>query len=65
MFDPGEKLYYGSGEYTRTDDSPTVDYGVHLGRDDDGRNTIDTPDGHYVQTDTVPAPHVPDWDRLP
>jgi hypothetical protein len=65
MIDPGDKLYYGSGEYTRTDDQPTVSNGCYLGRDDAGHNTIDTPAGHYVQTGTVEAPHSPNWERMP
>lgn len=56
-------LFYGSGEYTRQGESP-VKEGWHFGKSADGKNTIDTPQGHYVQTGKVASPHAPDWTKL-
>jgi hypothetical protein len=64
MFEVLKKLFYGSGEYTRVADGKVKD-GWHLGTDKEGRNTIETPQGYYVQTATVKPPHKPDWDRIP
>lgn len=63
MSDPGDKLYYGSGEYTSTGPSDKDEPGYYLGNEN-GTLTIDVGGGdHYKKTADVSSPHSWNGDR--